>query len=472
MKFLEFPFKLTKEISIILTTVFTFLAAVSWVAASETIRVIAPIIFWAFTTFALLTGVVTLVSFAEGDRVELENDQLRTQIRFQSRVMAASARQVERGLIHPAVLGSDAKFSSFPTQVIKQIENGAVPLLEAPQSASWPKKINLFDIVPTKKGDLNNIILGVNLDEETGKQTVIQSPLEDLVHCAFGGETGTGKSTLAYSVAYQIATSPQDANLVLADPAGTTWKTLSNCGELLYPIISSMSDCLYVLNELHKLSVHRTETLFAPYPTVEKLSEYNAAVGADDQLSYIAMFIDEFPEYMEDPKIETILKRLIRKSRKAGIYIFGMGTSWKHNDLDTSIKRQFRTKVHFAASDVDSSRVLLGANDAAGIKEVGRAFARLPFDLSSDLVEIQTPYIDKAEVYQHMSILDLPVSSLQKPTLAEQAVINAKNEGSGLKECYRIYHQIENNGEVPASVGGHQTKIIKDILQKWGVEGV
>jgi len=243
----------------------------------------------------------------------------------------------------------------------------------------------------------------------------------------------------------------------------------------MFPLIQNENDCLHILNELHDITVYRTDNLFGPYPTVEKLSEYNTIVGPADRLGYIVIFIDEFPEYLENTDIETILRRLIRKARKAGIYIFGMGTSWKHSDLDTSIKRQFRTKVHFAASDGDSSRVLLGTKAAADLKNVGRAYARLPFGVgaAADLVEIQTAYVDKAEVLERMnqgSIFHLPVSNTG-PTLAEKAVLDARQNGTGLKECYRIYHQIEN-GNRPQSVGGNQTALIKEILAKWGVDGV
>ena len=141
--------------------------------------------------------------------------------------------------------------------------------------------------------------------------------------------------------------------------------------------------------------------------------------------------------------------------------------------MDTSIKRQFRTKIHFAANDASSSRVLLDSKVAADIKKPGRAYARLPFNTAADLVQVQTAYIDKAEVWEMMNghtILDLPVSEATTPSFAEQAVLDAAKNGTGLKECYRIYHQLIK-GEPPTSAGGNQNKIIKNILAKWGVSG-
>lgn len=362
---------------------------------------------------------------------------------------------------------------AMPKQIINQANDG-VPLLESMPAINWPEKVDLFDLLPSSgNGNLDNIILGIHLDE-MGNQTVIQTSLEDMVHCAFGGETGTGKSTLAYSIAYQVATAHQDVKLVLADTAGTTWKTLADCENLMFPIISNERDCLHVLNHLHNTCVHRTEELFAQYPTVEKLSEFNAIVDPKDRLGYITMFIDEFPDYLLDKDIQIILKRLIRKSRKAGISLFGMGTSWKHTDMDTSIRRQFRTKVHFGASDEASSRVLLGTNDANDLKVIGRAYTKLPFGMSNDNkpVEMQAVWVDKVDVMNRLNhtILDLPTSPVAaRPSMAEKAVIDAHKSGTGLKECFRIFAKVDGR-KMPKNIGGNQTRTIKDILSKWGIE--
>lgn len=492
-KLIALPFELTGRIAGFISLVFIFLVMVTWVAASEAILLVAPIVVYSLGGMAILAGVIALVTFAvvrsgwmvkyraefkrdailaqaEADRVRLENDRERMCQQAQGRLLAATVRQVERGLIHPATL-VDAKFSAFPVAVSRSL-NDTPPLLEQPEtSIVWPDKIELFDLLPSKNGNLDNIVLGININE-TGQQTIIQTPLEEMVHGALGGETNTGKSTLAYSIAYQIATAPQDAQLILADPAGTTWKTMSDCERLMFPLIGDEHECMYALEELHEITKHRTDEVFAPYPTVEKLSDYNRAVSPGERLEYIVMMIDEFPEYLEDKDLQVSLRRLIRKSRKAGIYIFGMGTSWKHSDMDTSIKRQFRTKVHFAASDAMSSRVLLDSKIASELKVLGRAYARLPFGTSADLVEIQTPYIDKKEAMEVMagSILDLPVArGANKPNLTEQAVIVRYQETGSYGEAYRTWHQVAKGKPYGGGMGGNQRSVVKEILDRYGV---
>ena len=496
---LALPFEITGRVLGFISFVLVVLSVVTWLAAQEAIAFMAPVVVYSLGGMVIVAGAIVLLVFvviakswaakrhqelnrdkvlaqAEAERVTIDNDRERMQLKAQGRLLAATVRQVERGLIHPATL-ADAKFSAFPKAVSKALGSPDDMPLPLPESAQempvvWPEMVQLFDLLPSNNGNLDSIVLGINLDE-SGQQTVIQTPLESMVHGAFGGETGTGKSSMAYSITYQIATAPQNAQLILADPADTSWKTMSDCERLMFPLISNETDCLYALNELHALTLHRIGEVFAEYPTVEKLSDYNRLVSPEKRLEYIVMMIDEFPEYLEDKQIEIILRRLIRKSRKAGIYIFGMGTSWKHSDMDTSIKRQFRTKVHFAASDVQSSRVLLDSRVAADLKVPGRAYARLPFGTAADLLEIQTPYIDKVEAMKMMgsgSILDLPVKEQAKPTMSEQAVINAYQETRSYAEAYRIWYNLEKGKSYQGDIGGNQRAMVKSILDKYNID--
>lgn len=478
----------------ILFVVVALTSLVIWVLGQEALKIAIPWLIYTLVIVGCTAAAYWLVTWlirrfygtravvAERDRdyVLARNEARLSDISIQ-RSQAALEQEIQAGWLNLRQMAAgtlytsklhEATYSSH-TKSIATLNDG-VPLLGEPVVAQWPQLVRLFDLLPNRHGDANNIILGVNVNEETGKQTVISVPLEDMVHEASGGETGTGKSTLAYAIAYQLITAHQDVSLVLADPAGTTWKTLSQCDRLMYPIISSNGDLLHVFGELLKETERRTNELFAPYPTVEKLSEYNRLVGPGDQLGYIVAMIDEFPDYVENRDIEVLIKRLVRKSRKAGIYIFAMGTSWKATDMDTSIKRQFRTKIHFAASDVQSSQVLLGSRRAAELKEPGRAYARLPFGTSADLVEMQCVYLDKAEAMEFLtpqSIFELPVAAGDGPGLAEKALIDAYQNGESENQCYRIYHQVSTGESWPEGkrLGSQHTKQVKDVLRKYNI---
>jgi len=70
---------------------------------------------------------------------DLETERAIMHLHAETRYHAATLRQIERGLIHPATFG-DGKFSAFPAAVAKHIDQGTVPLLEAPK---LPTRIDL-----------------------------------------------------------------------------------------------------------------------------------------------------------------------------------------------------------------------------------------------------------------------------------------------------------------------------------------
>jgi len=138
---------------------FATATAVTWLSARQAILFIAPVMVYSLAACAMLAAVVATIAFcvdrsewlatrrteARRDRAlaknearqsDIASDRAQMQLMAEGRMMAATVRQMERGMIHPAALG-DGKFSSFPTQVINQIEQ-AVPLLEAPAQPLLP----------------------------------------------------------------------------------------------------------------------------------------------------------------------------------------------------------------------------------------------------------------------------------------------------------------------------------------------
>ena len=325
-----------------------------------------------------------------------------------------------------------------------------------------PPRVNLMDLLPIDGPSLQNIILGATIDQHAGDLQAISAPLEKLVHIAIGGETDSGKSNFGRVLAYQILTAAEDVRAILVDVGRTTFKPFAENNRLLYPLVDSETDCLAILNELMG-EAHRRSQLFDRYPTVEKLSHYNRMTG--EPLPYIVAFFDEVTDLFEHKDIQVTTRRLIRMSRKFGIYVVALGQSWKHSDLDTSIRRQFRTAVHFAARDAGSSRTLLNAPDAVNISQQGRAIAALPFGLAPDLLEIQTPYLDLATVMavlerrQHMAgpLEPLPIV---EPTEEEAQILELAGQEKSVSAIA---------AEVYGSKGGPQNAKIRGVLEKFGV---
>jgi hypothetical protein len=143
VKILQFPFKLTTGIAIILSSIIILVAMVTWLAARETIATIAPIAVWSLFGIILIVFAIIgmdrvqwfLLRRAEfrrdqavvrsaGRQAKLQADREQMKLMFEGRMMAATVRQAEQGLLHAGQVGG-VGMSVFPRQAISQVETQA-----------------------------------------------------------------------------------------------------------------------------------------------------------------------------------------------------------------------------------------------------------------------------------------------------------------------------------------------------------
>jgi hypothetical protein len=166
---LERSFKLTGTIAWLLAAMLTIAFALTWISARATVQAAAPFVAWAFAICAILAIAIATIAFCversewlatkrtelHRDRTLAKNEAKMANIASESaymrmvaeaKLLGATLKQVENGLIHPAALG-DGKFSSFPARVINQIEQAAVPLLEASPQPLLPAIANCDNVL-------------------------------------------------------------------------------------------------------------------------------------------------------------------------------------------------------------------------------------------------------------------------------------------------------------------------------------
>lgn len=332
------------------------------------------------------------------------------------------------------------------------------PLLPATVSA-WPVKVNLFDLLPDGRGNLDNIILGVTVNEATGQQQVISAGLERMVHVAVGGASGWGKSEFMRGFAYQVATAPQAAELALVDMEAATFTPLANSARLRYPIADTEQNVLAILADLQD-EMNRRKALYQQHPTADKLSAYNAL--ADEPLSVIALLIEEATALLAHRAIETAVKELVLRARKYGIFTIAGGQSWKASDFDSAIRGQFSSLIHFHAKDKSSSRVLLGNPAAADIDQIGRAFAVLP---GRAMVQIQAPALSLLGVARALGNRQGPPPVMPQPPEPEPDDIEA--------QILTLAGQGFSKAKICEAVWGYKSSkhypLIDETLAKFGV---
>lgn len=291
-------------------------------------------------------------------------------------------------------------------------------------SASLPERIELADLLPGMRGALKNIILGARLDAR-GRLRPVSAPMYRLCHIGAAGATDSGKSNFGRAIAYQVFTAAEAVQVVVSDLKATTFKVFAGSERLLYPIIHSPAEFVAVMAELSG-EMKRRKELFKPYPTVETLMDYNAQSGAE-ALPVIVIFVDEITNLFMSRETQAITLEMLREARAFGMYFMAMGQSWSHREMDTSIRQQFRTGLHFGTNDPASSRMIVNSSDAIKLTTPGRALASLPFGMSSGAIELQTPYLDTGAALQALQQFGLsspaaasahPSGSARQPELA------------------------------------------------------
>lgn len=264
------------------------------------------------------------------------------------------------------------------------------PLLEADTSPSiiLPEKVDLLELLPNQRGDLNRLMLGVGIDH--GQMAPVTIDLESFVHGLLAGSSGWGKSVLARAIAFQMLTAPQPINIAMVDIEGVTFSTFAGNSRLMFPVCDNEAGAVkildYFLDELR-----RRKERFAQYPLVEKLSEYNQVT--DEPLPPQVIFVDEITTLLSKSKPFTErLTELKLRGRKYGVYGVASGQDFKANILPTELRNQYSTRIQLKAQDATQSRVILGDPIAKDITLRGRGYALLP---GRTMCELQTPYLGK-----------------------------------------------------------------------------
>ena len=267
----------------------------------------------------------------------------------------------------------------------------------AAPAVRWPERVLLRDLV----GDVastGRLVLGVTVGDD-GQAHPVTASLTDLVHIAVGGSSGWGKSVFLRSLALQLATSAEPVAMALIDLEGTTFAPFTNSERLLWPVADTEAGALGIVGALVG-EMNRRRELYAEYPGVDSLSAYNLKVTGntpanDERLEPVVCLIDEATALLSDRDVHSAARTLALRARKYGVWLVLGGQDWKAASIDTAIRNQISTRVHFKAQSASQSRVLLGDGCAAAIETPGRAWAQLP---GRPLLELQAPLVSLSDI--------------------------------------------------------------------------
>lgn len=392
--------KLTTGLSVVL---FLF-ALVTWLAARETIAIIAPIAIIILFIFGLIVmAAVSLDRFqwfllrrAEFRRDQSLADSARRQANyeadrhlmrliFEGRTMSAVARRVENGQLLPGNIGG-VPVSTYPRWVADEIE-----ALPAPIDNMLPSKVDLSQLISTGPS-LDALAIGVEAVNNNLQPVV--SPLAALVHIGVGGSSGWGKTVFLQSLAFQMVLSPEPVEIAFIDVEEQSFTPFSSLGRdvLRYPVAHEEDDILAILNDL-RAEWHRRRKLFREYPQVDNIAAYNKA--APVALPPIVLMVDEVNMLTDNKEIIEALTKLGQGTRKYGVYCIVGGQNWNAKDIPTKLRDNFSTRIQMRAMSRSQSNVMIADGAAAEIINHGRAYVVIPGRV---MVEVQTPYISKKDI--------------------------------------------------------------------------
>jgi DNA segregation ATPase FtsK/SpoIIIE-like protein len=256
--------------------------------------------------------------------------------------------------------------------------------------------VRWFDLLPSRQGDLNHLVLGVRSEETpSGCRLVpVTISLYELFHTIVAASSGWGKSVFANAILAQLATCPDPVEFVLIDQQEHGLAAFKQCDRLRYPLLRQPEEILLALREVYREATEQRSVLFARYDA-DDLAEYNRRADAADYLPPIVVAVDEASALLANKDIGAELKRHAWELRKFGVYQILILTSAKGTTIDTDHRQQFSSKVQLHANERTQARLLIEDALDATTFPPGRAMIDLPGQLPA---VVQTPYIDKREV--------------------------------------------------------------------------
>jgi hypothetical protein len=476
----------------------------AYLVVPEQIALAFKILTWATVGFYLVRLVMALRNHMAMSRIKLQIGQeqliqqrlMTEQQRFDNRKVVAEVKKMERDAtvlvvtakhdeqifirdmehakwikahLDPRVYANGQASPPSPLElaVWGQFHRPAPAALQSPTSGlalppgyELPSLVRWHDLVPGQRGDLNNLVLGLRLNEQ-GQLAPLTVSLYDLFHTIAAASSGYGKSAFVNAILAQLATCPAPVEFVLIDQQDQGLAAFRQCDRLRYPILRQPSEILSALREVYHEAVTQRSELLRRYDA-DDLEEYNQR--ADEFLPPIIVAVDEASALLTaDKEISAELKKHAWELRKFGVYQFLMLTSAKGTTIDTDHRQQFSSKIQLHANEKAQARLLVDAPEATSFPP-GRAVIELP---GLPPTVVQTPFIDKRQVRALLRPANTPPTP--PPELEPEQDTPTENQ----RRTLELWDSGERNiGFIARSsydgTGGRQEELVRKTLEKFG----
>lgn len=224
----------------------------------------------------------------------------------------------------------------------------------------------------------------LGLDEEA-VPVLLRLPSADVAHVLVSGNTGSGKTVLARTMALSLAifNPPRSVQMVLIDPKRRGFVVLSSLPHLLTPLIHCSDEATRILGRL-----------------VQEMERRDLSGRSAPR---IVVFIDELADLMIAGRggIEQPLARLAQRGREAGIHLVACTQRPAASVIGGLVKSNFPVRIVGSVASAEDAKVASGLPRTGAERLLGRG--DFVVVARGEKIRLQGAYASPAEMRRMVS---------------------------------------------------------------------